>query len=149
VIITIDDHEVQVPKGLRCEGERQWQMAVIDSSDGLLVIDFDALLHSGPCHWSAICPATAAGFGSVEDEDYSVVSMLYLPPADAASIRRGSIAIDAIQYGRIAHQGWRELLLVRDLAGKWHACAGYEVDISDVQVFRSLIDLKAASRQVV
>jgi hypothetical protein len=147
MIITIDDHEVQIPKGLRSHGERHWQMAVVDSSDGLLIVDFDAHLPSGPCQWAAICPATAAGFGSIENEDYSVVSMLYVPAADATPVRRGSIAINAIQYGRIAHHGWREVLLVRDLDDKWHVCAGYEVDINGVQVFRTLIDLKKKSAE--
>jgi len=129
---TLQTHEVQVPFSIRGMGDRYWRATLLPLAEGVLLIDPNFADNNMSCVQPLLCPATLTGISSLDEYKDAIHSIVYIPPPrHDGSGRDDPIAVDTVDFGFDALHDFRDVLLVRDLHGQWHACAK-DVDIHKV-----------------
>jgi hypothetical protein len=145
MLTTLQAHEVRFPKSMHGRDERFWPFALLPLAEGIFLIDVEVAIGKTPCVQRVICSATPAGIASLEFHNMCAVAAVYLPPpnSDEPSARQ-SISLDTIACGCDIKNGFRDVLLVRDLQEKWHVCASSS-EVEAIEERRTLMNVGAAS----
>jgi len=144
MLATLQLHEVRIPKSISGRDERYWPFALLPLDEGTFLIDVEIAIGKTQCLQRVICPATLAGIASLELHDMRPVAAVHLPPPNSVGDSRLAISLDTIDCGCDTQNGFRRVLLIRDLQETWHVCDS-PTEATKIEERRTLVNIGPAT----
>jgi hypothetical protein len=119
---TLPSYRIPLPRRARLEGESHWASMMLPPDSGIFLVDLD---------WSEntkrtqpmLCPATVAAVAGIHVHEAAVLDVMYIPaPRHDGAGREPVLRINAVDAARDPARRFAQILLVRTLDGRWHAC---------------------------
>jgi len=123
MLTTLPADRIHFPRRASPEGESFWASMMLPPEIGIFLVDLDWSDKTSKRAQSLLYPATVAAVAAMHVHELAILDVMYIPAArhDGAG-REPLLGINAIDVARDPAQRFAQVLLVRAIDGRWHAC---------------------------
>lgn len=120
---TLPADRIPLPRRASPEGESFWASMLLPPEIGTFLVDVDWSDNTSKRTQSLLYPATVAAVAGMHVHELAILGVMYIPAArhDGAG-REPLLGINAIDVARDPARRFAQVLLVRAIDGRWHAC---------------------------